>query len=612
MRCTKCGAELTPGMKFCSNCGTKVEAQEIKKVRFCMNCGASIEEGQKCCPECGAKIDPYGIMQSSEDNNNKTAPSKDASDSPETENVSNNTADLTKRPDTKKEKYGNTKTYGNHQKESITTKANIEPHKREGKDGAKSKRNIKGLSVFAKVILVTIAVVAVFLIAASMMKQPPMIALNIAALVGLILSFLIHKGLLLKDKKWLQYIIYGVSVFLVVLSPGMISSLDTSSEEASSEQSEKVVLPEHQLYLDITSADNWIFSTYDMKIYVDGEEIGTVADGAEFTQLLTVTEGDHEISAYDAENTNINAANDIKVNGDMTFAATLTHDSSSIAFTKISNTEGVEGSALVVPDVTGMVLQDAMTQLANAGFSNVREEPYSEIWVRENWIVISESPEAGNTVDKATQIILNCKHIDEDAAASVSSSEAADTSTKEDSQKEATQEETQAQTVTTEKNDAGKASSAGSTQESGESTTETKDSSSKTSSAGASAVPAKKTAHVSKLTGLQYTLAVASFGKESSNYYLFDTKDHLITYFSTIDNGAVNWRYEGSLSSDLIIHCYDGGSDYWDWHMSYPDKSDHSLVKLYDTNNFDWDYNKVDLDKAIKELDKLEFVDNWY
>ncbi len=136
--------------------------------------------------------------------------------------------------------------------------------------------------------------------------------------------------------------------------------------------------------------------------------------------------------------------------------------------------------------------------------------------------------------------------------------------------------------------------------------------SSEATSQATSAASTKIKTHRSKVTGLEYTLSVARIGKLASNYYLFDTKDHLVTFFSTVDDHAISWRYEGTLSSDLIIHCYDGGSDYWDEHMSYSDNNDHSLVKLYDADNFDLDYNKVDLDEAIAELDKLDGVDNWY
>ncbi len=48
--CSNCGAALPAGAKFCSECGTKVNAK-----RFCTNCGKEIAVGAKFCPECGSK-----------------------------------------------------------------------------------------------------------------------------------------------------------------------------------------------------------------------------------------------------------------------------------------------------------------------------------------------------------------------------------------------------------------------------------------------------------------------------------------------------------------------------------------------------------------------------
>lgn len=50
-KCSKCGAALSPGAKFCPECGTKVAAAS-----FCPNCGAKVPAGGKFCPECGSKI----------------------------------------------------------------------------------------------------------------------------------------------------------------------------------------------------------------------------------------------------------------------------------------------------------------------------------------------------------------------------------------------------------------------------------------------------------------------------------------------------------------------------------------------------------------------------
>ena len=46
--CTKCGAPLREGAKFCGACGAKVEVQ-----RFCTECGEKLEPGEKFCSYCG-------------------------------------------------------------------------------------------------------------------------------------------------------------------------------------------------------------------------------------------------------------------------------------------------------------------------------------------------------------------------------------------------------------------------------------------------------------------------------------------------------------------------------------------------------------------------------
>ena len=48
--CPNCGASITPGAKFCPECG-----QAITRERFCSECGNKIKADAKFCPECGAK-----------------------------------------------------------------------------------------------------------------------------------------------------------------------------------------------------------------------------------------------------------------------------------------------------------------------------------------------------------------------------------------------------------------------------------------------------------------------------------------------------------------------------------------------------------------------------
>jgi membrane protease subunit (stomatin/prohibitin family) len=51
--CPKCGASNSAGVKFCNECGAKMEV--VKQTVPCVKCGAELQSGAKFCPECGAK-----------------------------------------------------------------------------------------------------------------------------------------------------------------------------------------------------------------------------------------------------------------------------------------------------------------------------------------------------------------------------------------------------------------------------------------------------------------------------------------------------------------------------------------------------------------------------
>ena len=50
--CPNCNAPLAANVKFCPECGTKIEAQA-----HCTQCGAKLSPGAKFCAECGAKTE---------------------------------------------------------------------------------------------------------------------------------------------------------------------------------------------------------------------------------------------------------------------------------------------------------------------------------------------------------------------------------------------------------------------------------------------------------------------------------------------------------------------------------------------------------------------------
>ena len=64
MKCPNCNAEIADNSKFCSKCGTKIEAvakEESKKPEEtvkCIKCGAELKKGAKFCAKCGSSQIP--------------------------------------------------------------------------------------------------------------------------------------------------------------------------------------------------------------------------------------------------------------------------------------------------------------------------------------------------------------------------------------------------------------------------------------------------------------------------------------------------------------------------------------------------------------------------
>lgn len=163
-----------------------------------------------------------------------------------------------------------------------------------------------------------------------------------------------------------------------------------------------------QFYFDLAFDSNLFLATYDLDFYVDGKKIATIPHGEYYTYLTRAAVGDHEAVFYKSTDNSVKATKVFSVTNDGTFKARLHTNSKDIEINEFELLDSVTGASIEVPEVRWMSLDVAMNKLAESGFSNVREEPYSDIWDKTAWIVDSQDVAAGSTVDKNTKITLNC------------------------------------------------------------------------------------------------------------------------------------------------------------------------------------------------------------
>ena len=191
-----------------------------------------------------------------------------------------------------------------------------------------------------------------------------------------------------------------------------LGSTRTLASEAGTESSTEST---HQLYLDIKFKSNLFFDIYDVDVYVDQVKVGNIPHGENFTLLLDVSDGSHEVLFMNEGNDDVRARKTLNIKGDTTFKCSIKGHSSEIEVTDVELIDAVVGHSIIANNYIGKVLSDALNELKEQGFVNVEYDAADEsdsIWSTSNWLVVSQNIDPGNELDKNDEIILKCEKIE--------------------------------------------------------------------------------------------------------------------------------------------------------------------------------------------------------
>ena len=92
----------------------------------------------------------------------------------------------------------------------------------------------------------------------------------------------------------------------------------------------------YSLFLDITSDKNSVFNKYAITVSLDGEEIGSIDNGEEFTYLTSVVRGDHTLEFCKEGKSKPSTSQTITISEDTSYSCLLKHDGFSIKINKES------------------------------------------------------------------------------------------------------------------------------------------------------------------------------------------------------------------------------------------------------------------------------------
>ena len=354
-------------------------------------------------------------------------------------------------------------------------------------------------------------------------------------------------------------------LMIIVLSLSFLLSGcgGNTSEEAKKE------ITSYQVYLDVEFEGNLLFDKYDVDVCFDEQKLDTIAHGSYYTKLLSsIEEGEHELLFYKHGDESIKGEYQLKVNSDTTFKCKIHAKGSEIKIDEVQTMDSIEGNSIQMIDTKGMNLQEAMYKLADLGFVTITSEAEDDvIFVESNWIVISQNVEAGKEYDKNTEIILNCKHIEDEQP------------TSEDSQDADTANATNPATTETENNRAEDVS----------------DSITKE--------PSNQPEETQKAS--IYDLAYKVSNTEYAVYYLIDQDGHTVCNFSTGDTSVLKASYTGELDEGIDVSYSEEDHEY----LKYKREGDDTIILVTNANDPDYEYaaefTKTTVEEAEENLQRL-------
>ncbi len=168
---------------------------------------------------------------------------------------------------------------------------------------------------------------------------------------------------------------------------------------------------EFDIEIEIKCTENWIFSKYDVKVFIDKDYVsdGTIKHGSTETYKQKLKAGSHYIKFENAENKDVTGKVEFNLTKKENIKVTIDCTSSKVD-AKITNLADIEAKKVKMVDVKGLTLDKAKEKIKGAGFENIKEETDdgSSIWVDSNWTVREQSVAPNEEVMSNTEIVLKC------------------------------------------------------------------------------------------------------------------------------------------------------------------------------------------------------------
>ncbi len=313
-----------------------------------------------------------------------------------------------------------------------------------------------------------------------------------------------------------------------------------------------VAEPEFDVTIEVECVENWIFSKYDVDVYVDEELEGTIPHGDKETFEVVLKRGKHTISFESADDDTLDGEVEVEITKNETIKLKISCSSFGVDVEILSGTAAKDddSSNETTSGTEGTEETKKPENMAGAPdvWTNLLEKHYEE--------VKKQFEDAGftNVTCVAHEIDFNENNVFEGSVVNIAVGENGETCTFEKGEQWP------------------------------------KDIKIRIDYRVKPAKPAS-----------EYELAFIRKMSNYSLYYMFDTDNKKVVTFSSQDTYVDKGTYSGSFSSGVTMTW-----DHGEWTDKFKYSEGSSKATYIDGNGFDWDYTVCDIETAQERLDELQ------
>lgn len=343
MFCPKCGIELKEKMKFCFNCGEKLnfESEEDKK----------------------KEVDPEKDYDKEKNDTRKE--DKEATFAEES-NVES------KRSEKDEYRTENKVNWEDHfQTQQSTSNLTISD-----KIMNKCKEKWSQLSLFSKVLTILVAI-SIFLGLTALLCGKVLSVFIVGVQIALfVVGWLMQKEKIKQNKKWFPYLLVVLAVLLFI--PFFNTFTNASSSNGEKDITNKSTVSKEPMYmvvLNIDCEENLLFSKYDLKILIDSSEVGTLKHGKKGTFNVELEKGTHTLEIQSSDSSSVNGSIDIEINQDNSFKYEVSCIKDKVNIKEIEKMN----PPIVVSELGDKSYSDVKTLFIDSGFTDVTTKEIKDL-----------------------------------------------------------------------------------------------------------------------------------------------------------------------------------------------------------------------------------------